>query len=86
MQVENTSGVHISLSDMYAYWNAFGYGDSEINTNPPFNKSDSHYFLICDNVRTTKLVVGKVIALETPTGHNYESHDETYIAYAQRGQ
>jgi hypothetical protein len=76
MQVYKIGRDDVSLSDMHAYWSAYGYGDGVINTNPPLNQSDSHHFLVCDKEKR-QLLAGKVIALETPSGSNYESYEET---------
>lgn len=75
MQVNKISRVNASMSDMHAYWNAFGYGNGEVDMAPAFNGSDSWKFVVCDKV--WGVIAGKVIALEGPSDYGYESVDES---------
>jgi hypothetical protein len=76
MQVVKINRVDASLSDMHAYWNAFGYGNGEIDIAPAFNGSDSWKFVVCDK-GWKQVIAGKVIALENPSDYGYESYDES---------
>jgi hypothetical protein len=76
MQVTKINRVDASLSDMHAYWNAFGYGNGEIDIAPAFNGSDSWKFVVCDK-GWKQVIAGKVIALENPSDYGYESYDES---------
>jgi hypothetical protein len=75
MQVNKISRVNASLSDMHAYWNAFGYGSGEAHMDPAFRGSDSWRFIVCDE--SWGVIAGKVIALEGPSDYVYESIDDT---------
>jgi hypothetical protein len=75
VQVNKISRVNVSLSDMRAYWNAFGYGSGEVNMDPAFRGSDSWRFIVCD--KSWGVIAGKVIALEGPSDYVYESIDDT---------
>jgi hypothetical protein len=75
-QITKINRVDASLSDMHAYWNAFGYGNGEIDIAPAFNGSDSWKFVVCDK-GWKQVIAGKVIALENPSDFGYESYDES---------
>ena len=76
MQVTKINRINPSMSDMHAYWTAFGYGNGEVGLAPAFNGSDSWKFVVCDN-GWRQLIAGKVIALEGPSDYGYESIDES---------
>ena len=75
MQVNKISRVNASMSDMHAYWNAFGYGNGEVDMTPAFNESDTWKFVVCE--KDWGVIAGKVIALEGPSDYGYESADES---------
>ena len=74
MQINKIGRVNASMSDMHAYWNAFGYGNGEDGTDPAFNGSDSWKFVVCD--KGWQVIAGKVVALEGPSDYVYEPNDE----------
>jgi hypothetical protein len=75
MQINKISRADASMSDMHAYWNAFGYGNGEADMVPAFNGSDSWKFVVCD--KDWGIIAGKVIALEGASDYSYESVDES---------
>jgi hypothetical protein len=74
MQVNKISRDDASMSDMHAYWNAFGYGNGEAGMDPAFGGSDSWKFVVCN--KSWGVIAGKVIALEGPSDYVYESDDD----------
>jgi hypothetical protein len=76
-QLNKISRANASMSDMHTYWNAFGYGNGEIDMVPAFNESDSWKFLVCD--KGWGVIAGKVIALEGASDYSYESVDESIL-------
>lgn len=74
MQVNKISRVEASMSDMHAYWNAFGYGNGEAGMDPAFGGSDSWKFVVCN--KGWGVIAGKVIALEGPSDYVYESDND----------
>jgi hypothetical protein len=75
VQLNKISRANASMSDMHAYWNAFGYGTGEIDTAPAFNGSNSWKFVVCD--KNWVVIAGKVVALEGPSDYSYESVDDS---------
>jgi hypothetical protein len=73
MQITRGNKDDLSLNDVYAYWNAFAYGNGE--DVPALKGSDSWKFAVCD-VSGWMQLAGKVIALERPSDYEYESYDE----------
>lgn len=77
MQVNKINRANASTSDMNAYWNAFGYGNGEIDPAPAFTNSDSWKFVVCGVDGWTQLIAGKVIVLEGPSDYGYEPYEES---------
>lgn len=77
MQVNKINRANASTSDMNAYWNAFGYGNGEIDPAPAFTNSDSWKFIVCGVDGWTQLIAGKVIVLEGPSDYGYEPYEES---------